>query len=267
MSATHKIFAMKGKRIIVTGGSRGMGAAVTRGLILAGANVVFFDVNEDLAKKVTEELASLVTSPQVLKFERVDVSNRQEIFMAINNAVSLLGGLDGLVNAAGILRHSAAATISEEELDLILGVNLKGTLFACQAAFPHLKNNEMGSIINFGSATGVNPYPGGGSYSASKGAVHSLTRTLAAEWGRFGIRINAVLPAILTEMVEEKKCNCTKDELKAIDDEFQRQIFLGGELGDAARDLVPVVLFMLSEGSRFITAQMIPVDGGLLQTR
>lgn len=267
MSAAPEALAMQGKRIIVTGGSRGIGAAITRGLILAGASVVFLDLKDDLGVQVAEELAGLVTSPQVVKFQRVDVSNCQEIFKAIDEAVSILGGLDGLVNAAGVERHAAAENISEEELDLVLGVNLKGSIFASQAAFPYLKKNGMGSIINFGSGAGVNPLPGAASYSASKGAVHAITRTFAAEWGRHGIRVNSLLPAVRTQLVDEHRSRCTKEELQAIDALLERQIFLGGKMGDPARDLVPVVLFMLSESSQFITAQMIPVDGGIVQTR
>ncbi|KAL1856783.1 hypothetical protein Plec18170_003755 [Paecilomyces lecythidis] len=267
MSASSEPSAMQGKKVIVTGGSRGIGAAITRGLILAGASVIFLDLNEDLAKLILEELTPLVTLPQILHFKFADVSNRKEIFKAIEGAVSILGGLDGLVNAAGVERRCAAETISEEELDLVLGVNLKGSIFASQAAFPYLKNNKMASIINFGSGAGVNPHPGGGSYSASKGAIHAITRTFAAEWGSYGIRVNSLLPAVRTELVDEYRSRCTTEELQILDAQLARQIFLGGKMGDPARDLVPVVLFMLSDASRFVTAQIIPVDGGIVQTR
>lgn len=145
-------------------------------------------------------------------------------------------------------------------------MNAKGTFLTAQAVFPYLRENG-GTVINFGSDAALIPYPNGAHYSASKGAVLSLTRTLAAEWGRYGIRVNSVDPVIWTGMYDGYRARMTEEELAAHDAEQARTIPLGGKLGDPDSDLAPVLNFLVSDDSRFITGQIISVNGGAVQVR
>ena len=189
---------------------------------------------------------------------------------AFAEAVGELGGLDGLVHAAGIHREAAPEDITDEDWDAVINVNLKGTFITNQEAFPYLRDNGGGRILNFGSSAGLVPYRNAAHYSASKGGVISWTRTVAHEWGAHGISVNAIAPGIQTPMAEEvaerggSALEGTGEMREMI---MAMMIPLGGKLGDPDRDLAPVLVFLMTEGARFITAQIIPVDGGLAQTR
>jgi NAD(P)-dependent dehydrogenase (short-subunit alcohol dehydrogenase family) len=124
-----------------------------------------------------------------------------------------------------------------------------------------------GRIINFGSGAGLKAYPNGGHYSASKGAVMAWTRTIAHEWGPFGITANSVVPAIRTEMADEAYARMDPAAQQALDARHRAQIPLGGRLGDPDSDLAPVMVFLASDGARFITGQILPVNGGSLNSR
>ena len=131
----------------------------------------------------------------------------------------------------------------------------------------YMKKNGGGSIINFGSISGQRPEPSAAAYSAAKGAVHSWTRTAAGTWGKDDVRVNAILPAIATPMLEEAVASLTEEENSANYWINFRNIFIGGKYGDAEKDLGPVMIFFASEASRFITGQLIPVDGGQTNVR
>lgn len=253
-----------GKRIIVTGGSRGIARAAVEALAKEGAHVVIFDVLDDLGQQVAS--SATATGPGKVTYRHTNISQRAEVFTSVEAAVATLGGLDALLHIAGVERSALAENITEAELDLILNVNVKGTFFMNQAVFPHLKANG-GSIVNFGSDAGLTPYPNGAHYSASKGAVHSLSRTVAAEWGQYGIRVNSVVPAIWTEMYNEFRSRMSPEALEGHDKVMLSKIPLGGKLGDPTKDLAPVVVFLVSDASRFITGQVISVNGGLGNVR
>lgn len=256
--------SIEGKRIIITGGARGIAAAAVGVFTQEGASVVSFDVNDDAGERVAKEATAL--GPGTATYRHVDVSQRAEVFDAVDDAVGELGGLDAFFNVAGIERHVPAEDMTEEDLDEVLAVNIKGTVFTNQAAFRHLKERG-GSIVNFGSDAGLEPYPNGAHYSASKGAVVSYTRTVAHEWGKYGIRINAVVPTIWTEMYDEYRARMTPEELLAHDAEAVVRLPLGGKLGDPKTDLAPVLVFLASEASKFISGQIISVTGASGTTR
>lgn len=255
---------IENKRIIVTGGARGIAAAAVQVFAKEGANVVSFDVSDDAGETVAR--AASAAGPGTVSYRHVNVSSRQEVFDGVDSAVAELGGLDALFNIAGIERQSPLEDLSEEDLDAVLDVNLKGTFFTNQAVFPHLKD-AGGSIINFGSDTGLVPNPNGAHYSASKGGVMAFTRTAAAEWGRYGIRVNSLIPAIWTSMYDEFRDRLAPDQLAALDAGMAQMIPLGGKLGDPETDLAPVLVFLASDASKFITGQIISVNGGLAQVR
>jgi NAD(P)-dependent dehydrogenase (short-subunit alcohol dehydrogenase family) len=255
---------ISGKRVIVTGGARGIGAAAVSVLAAEGARVVSFDVLDELGEQVAAETTTQGTG--TAGYRHVDISDRAAVVDATASAVAELGGLDTMVNIAGIERRCPAEDLSEADWDEVFGVNVKGTLFTNQAAFPHLKERG-GSIVNFGSDAALRPYVDGAHYSASKGAVISFTRTIAGEWGRYGIRANAVVPAIWTPMYDEYRERLTPEQLTAHEAQMAERIPLGGRLGDPVGDLAPVLVFLTSDASRFMTGQIVSVNGGNQQVR
>ena len=134
---------------------------------------------------------------------------REDVEAAVGAAVADLGGLDALVNVAGVERGAPAEDISDEDWNLIFDVNVRGTMLTNQAACRAMRG-AGGRIINFGSDAGLGPYPNGAHYSASKGAVMAWTRTVAVEWARFGITVNSVVPAIWTPMYDEHRARMTQ---------------------------------------------------------
>lgn len=255
---------LDGKRIIVTGGARGIGAAVVRAYALEGAQVASFDVLDESGKQVAEGADN--KGPGTVRYYHCDVSRQSEVKDAFASALGNLGQLDVLANVAGIERSSPAEVITDKELDLIFKINFYGAVYTNQEAFKYM-HERGGRIINFGSSAGLMPFVNGAHYSAAKGAVISWTRTVAHEWGKYGIGVNAVAPAIWTSMYDEHRAVMSHEQIKAHDAMMSALIPLGGQLGDADRDIAPVMIFLASEDSRFITGQIIPVDGGLLSTR
>jgi NAD(P)-dependent dehydrogenase (short-subunit alcohol dehydrogenase family) len=255
---------LDGKRIIVTGGGRGIGAAAITALVREGARVVGLDVLDDLGRAVAEK--STADGPGRARFHHCDVSDRASVTAAFDWAVGDLGGLDSLINCAGIERLAAPEDIDDEEWDLVFAINVKGTFLTNRAAFRALKAGG-GHILNFGSDAGLIPYPIAGHYSASKGAVHSWTRSAAAAWGQYNITVNSVVPAMWTPMYDEHRAQLDADELVAHDQMMAQVVPIGGKLGNPDTDLGPVLVFLVSDDSRFITGQIISVNGGAGNTR
>jgi NAD(P)-dependent dehydrogenase (short-subunit alcohol dehydrogenase family) len=252
-------FDITDKRVIVTGGAQGIGEASVRALCSGGARVVSFDVRDDSGQAVATDATT--TGPGWARYRHVDITQRHEVAEGVAWAAAELDGLDAVLNIAGIERRAALEEMTEEELDSVLAVNVKGTLFMCQAAFPFLKERG-GSIMNVGSDAGLKPYPFGSHYSASKGAVMAFTRTVAHEWGRYNIRVNSLVPAMWTPMGEAYFQRLDDEARARLESRLADNIVLGGTLGDPATDLAPVVVFLVSDASKFITGQIIAVNGG-----
>jgi 3-oxoacyl-[acyl-carrier protein] reductase len=209
--------------------------------------------------------AANVAGPGSAFFINCDVGNRARVDVAFDEAVARLGKLDVLAHVAGVHRHAATHDVPDETLAWLFNINVNGTIYTNGAAYRHMING--GSIINFGSESGLTAEINNAVYGASKAAVHAWTRSVAREWGQRGIRVNAVLPYMVTPMYERFREALTPEDLAAHDKATAEQIPLGGKFGNADDDLAPVLVFLASEGSRFITGQMIPVDGGLISVR
>lgn len=250
---------LAGKKIIVTGAARGIGASAAYALAAAGATVTGLD----LAGGPSESLAAVSGS---LIYGVCDVSSRVSTVAAVDQAVADMGGLDVLIHVAGIQRYTPAEAITDEEWDLVLGVNAKGTMIANQAAFSHLKD-KGGKIVNFASAAGAAGLRGCAHYAASKGAVLAWTRTVAQEWGPHGVSVNAIAPGMWTPMYDSTRAGMSPEQLEAHDRMMAMMIPLSGRLGDPDTDMAPVLVFLASDASRFITGQTLAVDGGLLMVR
>ena len=254
---------IKDYRIIVTGGASGMGAATVRNYVAAGANVVSMDVAEEAG----QEVVAAATGPGSATFMRLDVSNAADVEATFDLAAERLGGLDVLAHPAAIQRSGDAASVTVDDWDAMFAVNVRGTMLANQAAYRLMAPNKRGSIINFGSISGLRPEAVAPAYSASKGAVHSWTRTAAAAWGPDGVRVNAILPAIATPMYDAAIARLDDEGRTANYWMNEASIALGHAYGDPDRDLGPVMVFLASEASRFITGQLLPVDGGQASVR
>lgn len=244
------------KRIIVTGCASGMGAATLRAYANTGAHVVGMDINDSDGQKVCAQAGGNAS------YIHVDVSDAHSVQQAFASAADSLGGLDALAHPAAIHRTGQATDVSVEDWDLMFAINVRGTMLTNQAAYPYLKAAGGGSIINFGSISGQRPEPTSAAYSSAKGAVHAWTRTAAGTWGKDGIRVNAILPAIATPMFHQARKNMTPEQNENSYWRNMQSIALGEEYGDADEDLGPVMVFMASDASKFITGQLIPVDGG-----
>lgn len=248
---------LEGKRIIVTGGASGIGAATVRAYAAEGARVACLDVNDAAGRRIAAEAGPTVA------YHHCDVARRAEVFEVFTRVAGQLGGLDVLAHVAGVERGTPAEDIADDEWDLVFAVNVKGTLHANQAAFRHMKERG-GHIINFGSGAAIRGQRGSAHYSASKGAVMSWTRTVAQEWGQYGITVNSVVPAIWTPMYDAHRARMSEQERMVHDMAMRHVIPLGGRLGDPDRDMAPVMVFLASDASRFITGQAVVVDGGMV---
>ena len=245
------------KRIIVTGGASGIGAGTVRAYVAAGARVVSVDTNDADGARVANDAGTNAT------FLHCDVTSRTQVLEVFDRAVQWLGGLDAMANVAGVEQRTPAEDIPDQEWDLIFNVNVKGTLYTNQAAFRHLKQGG-GRIINFGSGAGIRGQAGSAHYSASKGAVMAWTRTVAQEWAKYRITVNSVVPAIWTPMYDAYRARMSDQERMIHDMAMQHVIPIGGKLGDPDADAGPVMVFLASDQSHFMTGQCFAVDGGMI---
>jgi len=249
MTAPHASLA--GRRILVTGGASGIGAAAVRVLHGAGARVAATyhrtDPDDDLP---------------TVTWLRCDVRDADAVTAAFAGAVDDLGGLDVLVNAAGLWQSGVPGQITSDEIDFLLETNIKATILTNQAAYA-LMRGSGGRIINFGSAEAVMGSPIAAVYAATKGAVQAWTRSAAKAWGAERVTVNALAPAVQTAGADRLRNFLGPDAAAFIDQQMKLSIPLGGKLGDPVADLGPLLVFLAGDGAGFITGQLIPVDGGL----
>lgn len=243
---------MKGKRCLVTGGTRGIGRAIVLDLARAGANVAFTYAR---SKEAAEEVASEVKGEgvEVLSFQAdaVDTSRAEEVIEAV---VEAWGGLDVLVNNAGITRDNLILRMSEEQWDEVIQTNLKSIFNYCKAAAKPMMRARGGSIINIGSVVGLSGNAGQSNYAASKAGMIGFTKSFAKELASRSIRANVVAPGyILTEMTGE------------LDEKVLESIKTETPLGRAGEpeDVASAVRFLASDMSSYITGDVLRVDGGM----
>jgi 3-oxoacyl-[acyl-carrier protein] reductase len=239
--------SLEGKVALVTGGSRGIGAAISRELAAAGARVA---VNYRSGKEAAEEIASEIGGAAVA----ANVGDPEEAKGLVERVESELGDVDVLVNNAGITRDTLIARMSDEEWEEVIETNLRGTFNTCRAVARKMLRRRSGAIVNLTSVVGIHGNPGQANYAASKAGIIGLTKALARELGSRGVRVNAVAPGyIATELT-----NVLSEEI--------RGSILGntpmGRLGDP-EDVAAAVRFLCSDEAAFITGDVLLVDGGL----
>lgn len=230
---------------IVTGAGQGIGAAIARELAAGGAYVALVDVNEEAANHVAGELKQA----QVFSGDILDADFLQK---TIETILSDQGRIDILVNNAGIIRDNLLMNISEEDWDAVLDVNLKGAFLCCKSVVPAMKKQTRGRIVNIASRSWLGNI-GQANYAASKGGLVSLTRTLALELAKDQINVNAVAPGFIDTPMTQKLPDKVKERLLRMQP--------SGQMG-TVEDIAAAVAFLASEKARFITGQILHVDGG-----
>lgn len=245
---------LEGKTVIVTGGAAGIGGAITTELTERGAYVVAVDLNDDAGKE------KVATNPEKIAFLKGDISKESVANEAVALAVSKFGKLTSVVNNAHASRQKPLMELTDEDWALSMDTGLKGTLNFMKAAYPELKKNK-GSIVNFGSGAGLLGQKNQASYAAAKEAIRGLSRVAANEWAEDGIRVNVVCPLALTEGVKNWKEN--------FPDQYQEVIGKNplGRFGDPQKDVAPIIAFLLSEDSQYMTGQTLMADGGDIKLR
>lgn len=252
----------KDRKAFVTGGGNGIGLGVVERLVEQGARVAVADTDEQRLASVVERFGANRTLPIHL-----DVSNAQAVWAGIHDAATAFGGLDTLVNSAGVFQFRPLAEIAEREWDWIIDVNLKGTFLCCQAALPFLQESGRGRIVNVASDAGKKGWPLLAHYSASKFGVVGLTQSLAVELGPLGITVNAVCPSSVPgtgmgQKVLQQKSDLWKRPADAVLEGGAAEVPVG-RLGTVA-DVADAIMFLLSENAGFITGESLNIDGGQL---
>lgn len=260
---------LEGKRIVVAGGSRGIGAATVRIYVREGAQVVFCGTNDERGGQTEAEANAQEGATGHATYIHCDISDREQVNAFFDKAVEILGGLDVLANVAGIESNNAAADYGDEQIDRLLNINVKGTIYTNQAAYRAFKAcGAEGSIINYSSDTALTGMPNGAVYAASKSAVLGWTRSVAREWGQeANIRTNCVNPTIQTEMYKQWLATADPELVKFHKQQLKANYPIDGAMGDADRDCAPVMVFLASDASRYINGQIICVNGGAYMVR
>ena len=259
----ERAFSLKGRAAVVTGAGSGIGRETARTLAQAGASLVIADVNaaglEETADAVRALGAEAIVQP-------TDVSQRAQVDALADAAVSRLGRLDVWANCAGILTNSPVLEETEERLDRLLAINLKGVFWGCAAAGRAMQARRAGSIINISSGGADSAAPGNGSYALTKAGVNMLTRTCAKEFGAFGVRVNAIAPGwIETGMTAYRFKNAAGEFDNATRDAALDMMSKASPLGltGVPRDIAMALLYLASDASRFVTGQVLRPNGGV----
>lgn len=247
----NSLFSLRGKVAVVIGGTGELCGAIAVGLAHAGAEVVL--VGRDPVK-AQSRLDRIRTEGGTGRFVPADVSTRDSLEEVCRKVVDELGQIDILVNGAGVNSATPFLEIGEDEFDRIMLVNFKSVFLSCQVFGSHMVSKGSGSIINIGSASGLTPLSRVFTYSASKGAVHNLSKNLAREWAASGVRVNILVPGFFP--AEQNRKVLTPDRIESIMGHTPMRRF--GE----SRELVGAALLLASEAGSFITGHELVVDGG-----
>ncbi len=262
--AVPELVKLNGRGALVTGGAVGIGYAIACRLAEAGAKVLIVDVNGEKAVQASRELQDYGYWVEPLV---CDITQGKAVENMVGEAAGMLGSIDILINNAGIYPRIPLAEMTEKEFDNVISVNLKGTLLCSRTASRKMiEHGRGGCIVNIASIEAIHSSGDGmAAYAASKGAVLTLTKSLARELGRHDIRVNVIVPGcIMTEGVRSVFSGPPSSEAKAHLRAFMSRMLLGrmGEADEIGR----VALFLASDMASYITGSMVVVDGGYLVT-
>ncbi|MFC7847008.1 SDR family NAD(P)-dependent oxidoreductase [Arthrobacter sp. NPDC057388] len=241
---------LDGKVALVTGGGQGIGRGIVDRFLAEGAQVAVVqrrELGEDLLQH-----------PGVLGI-RADLSDAAAIRAAADQTAAHFGGIDILVNNAGVMFERSIADITLDEWDLMMALNLRAPLFLAQAALPHLQRRGAGSIINVGSIEGLSANPLHAAYCASKAGIHGMTRAMAVDLGKDGIRCNAIAPGWIASELSENYLESQPDADSAR--EALNRLHPIGRVGQPT-DVGDLAVFLASDRSGFLTGEIVVLDGG-----
>ena len=241
---------LDGKRLLITGGARGLGQAFGETAVAAGAKVVLADILEDEGQAAANKMGA--------EFVALDLAEPVSISKAMASVAERLSGLDGLVNCGAIATGIGGPTMTEIDTDVwdkVMNVNVRGTWLMSSAAVPFLATNDKGKIINIASDTALWGAPRLMHYVASKGAIISMTRSMARELGPDGISVNCIAPGL------------TMVEATEYVPEDRKKLYVEGraiQREQIPEDITGAVMFLLSDAADFVTGQCLPVNGGFV---
>jgi NAD(P)-dependent dehydrogenase (short-subunit alcohol dehydrogenase family) len=246
-------FSLAGKNVLLTGSGGAIGSLLAVEVAAAGARVALQDLTEDRVRTPAERIRAAGGEAITLGTDLSDAANCAGV---VDSAAAALGGLDVLINCAGINRRKPIDDVTIEDFDAIVSVNMRAVFFLSQAAHPHLTARGGGAIVNLSSLSARHSYRTISVYGATKAAVSGMTRSFAREWARDAIRVNCVEPAVVqTEFT------------KPLWDDPQRGRWFAehSPLGRLAQpeEIVGAVIFLASDASSYITGQSIVIDGGI----
>jgi NAD(P)-dependent dehydrogenase (short-subunit alcohol dehydrogenase family) len=251
MKTPADLFSLKGKTAVVIGGTGELCGAIAEGLAAAGAMVAL--VGRDAAK-AQKRLDKITKEGGKAEFFSCDTTSKAGLQKLLADVLAKHKRVDVLVNGAGVNSPTPFFDIPEDEIDRILTVNLKGLMLACQIFGKHMVEKGSGSIINVGSASGLSPLSRVFTYSASKAAVHNISKNLAREWATQGVRVNILVPGFFP--AEQNRKVLSPDRVATIMAKTPMKRF--GE----AHELVGAALLLATDAGSFITGTELVVDGG-----
>lgn len=243
--------SLQGCVALVTGAGQGIGRVIALSLAEAGARVSVSDIQGDQADSVAKEISEIGKDAIAFK---ADVSNASDVERMVKETHKNMGRIDFLINNAGITRDNLLLRMKEEDWDLVMSINLKGTFLCTKEVLPIMSKQRSGRIVNIASIVGVTGNAGQANYSASKAAVIGFTKTTAREYAGRGITANAVAPGFIDTRMTQGLNDSTKEKLL-------QQIPLG-RLG-TPDEIAGVVKFLVSKDASYITGQVIHVNGGM----
>ena len=244
--------ALEGKLALITGGARGIGKEIAMLFANEGANIAICDVNLEEAQKTAKEIENL--GRQSLAF-KADVTSSSQVQDMTDKILDKFNKIDILINNAGITKDNLLLRMSEEDWDKVIAVNLKGTFVCTKIVSRAMLKQRFGRIVNLASIIGIMGNAGQANYAASKAGIIGLTKSVAKELASRNICVNAIAPGfIMTDMTAKLPEEVQKKMLSVI------PLARFGE----AKDVADLALFLSSEGSSYITGQVIQVDGGML---
>ncbi len=240
----------EGQVAIVTGGARGIGKGICKAFCQEGASVIIWDIDEQGLETAQE----ISFEGGIISFRRTDISDRNDLKMAVDNAINKHGHIDILINNAGIIRDRTLMKMSEEEWDQVINVNLTGIFNATKAVIPHMREAGYGRIVSASSINGSLGAFGQTNYSATKAGIIGFTKALAKEVGKYGITVNAVAPGFIktamTDTMPEEVVTASIAQIPV------RRI--GTPL-----DMANAYLFLASRESGFISGHILHANGGV----
>jgi len=246
---------LQGKTAVVTGGSKGIGYAIADALAAAGCNVMISARHEDEVQHAARTLSD--RHPGTVVGMVCDVRKHEEVRQMIAAAVARFGGLDVLVNNAGVGKFGPMGELTPDDWHQVIETNLDGVFYCCHEAIPHLRKRDDSWIINIASLASFIGLHEVAAYTASKAGVAGLTRALAVEWGPRGVNVNAIAPGVFR----------TALNTRILDESGRGQEFLMRtplKRFGRVEELAPACVFLASEGSSFVNGEVLTVDGGFL---